>query len=97
MSTRAHFLRYALLIRRLEYKQRATLAELQDHIREELRDDVTTFSRSSFGRDRAAIAELFGITIAVVGTRHEYAITEDHRDQAHFQLLEAYETQHFLG
>ena len=97
MSTRAHFLRYALLIRRLEYKKRATLAELRDYIREELRDDVKTFSRSSFERDRVAIADLFGITIAVEGTRHEYVIAEDLRNAANYQLLEAWETQHFLG
>ncbi len=94
-STRAHFLRYSLLIRRLQRGQ-ASREQLTELILTEQADVLTSYSRNSLARDFKDIAELFGVVVTCCRRTNLYAIDEAESggvDELRLQLLEAWEMQ----
>jgi len=92
MSKRVFYLRYSLIIKRLQ-KTPATFNEISDYLRHEaeLQDFNIEITKRTFQRDLDEIRSLFNIDIQYDFSRKVYSITEDSKNETSHRMLEAFD------
>lgn len=105
MSKRAYLARYLLIIKKLKAKPFSTYEELQSYIDHELvhlhmRDDnlEIAFSKRTLQRDLKEIRNLFGLEIEYSKSSRGYFISNNEKDNFHFQrMIESFDTFNLLN
>lgn len=91
MSKRVFYLRYSLIIKRLQ-KAPATFNEISDYLSREgeLQDFNIDITKRTFQRDLDEIRSLFNIDIQYDFSQKVYSITEDSKNDTSERMLEAF-------
>ena len=92
MSKRVFYLRYSLIIKRLQ-KTPASFNEISVFLTREaeLRDFTIDITKRTFQRDLDEIRTLFNVDIQYDFSRKVYAISEDSKNEANHRMLEAFD------
>lgn len=92
MSKRVFYLRYSLIIKRLQ-KASATFVEISEFLRREaeLQDFSIEITKRTFQRDLDEIRSLFNVDIQYDFSRKVYSISEDSQNDTSHRMLEAFD------
>lgn len=92
MSKRIFYLRYSLIIKRLQ-KAPASFAEISQFLTKEaeLQDFSIEITKRTFQRDLDEIRTLFNVDIQYDFSRKVYAISEESQNDTNHRMLEAFE------
>lgn len=92
MSKRIFYLRYSLIIKRLQ-KNPATFAEISDYLRREaeLQDFTIEITKRTFQRDLDEIRSLFNVDIQYDFSQKVYRISEELQNDTRHRMLEAFD------
>jgi predicted DNA-binding transcriptional regulator YafY len=92
MSKRIFYLRYSLIIKRLQ-KTPASFREISEFLTREaeLQDFAIDITKRTFQRDLDEIRTLFNVDIQYDFSRKVYAISEESKNDANHRMLEAFD------
>ncbi len=92
MSKRLFYLRYSLIIKRLQ-KAPATFTEISEFLTREaeLQDFTIEITKRTFQRDLDEIRTLFNVDILYDFSRKVYSITDESKNDANNRMLEAFD------
>ena len=92
MSKRVFYLRYSLIIKRLQ-RTPASFNEISEFLSREaeLQDFSIEITKRTFQRDLDEIRTLFNVDIQFDFSRKVYAISEDSKNEANHRMLEAFD------
>jgi len=92
MSKRGYFLRYSLILKKLQ-KGQATFDEISNYLKceSELLDLDLTISKRTFQRDLTEIRDIFSIDIQYDFSRRVYSIESGNKSEITVRMLEAFD------